>query len=112
MLGNDARRNFASYFSDPTSNRIAEFIDRPNWRKEFQADGDPVRYVLNAYDEEMRRAGYPSARQNYHRICAEGTSVLQYILTFYSKNPVGTKLWKECMKSLARLDTQQSFELN
>ena len=26
MLGNDARRNFANYFWDPTSNRIAEFM--------------------------------------------------------------------------------------
>jgi three-Cys-motif partner protein len=112
MLGNDARRNFANYFWDPTSNRIAEFIDRPNWREEFQADGKPVRYVLNAFDEGMQRAGYPSARQNLHRICAEGTSVLQYMLAFYSKNPVGTKLWMECMKSLAHLETQGILDLN
>jgi len=112
MLGNDARRNFANYFGDPASNRIAEFINRPNWREEFQDDGQPVRYVLNAFDEPMQQAGYPSARQNLHRICAEGTSVLQYMLAFYSKNPAGTTLWRECMKSLARLDTQGSLDLN
>ncbi len=112
MLGNDARRNFANYFSDPASNRIAEFIDRPNWREEFRDDGQPVRYVLNAFDEAMQEAGYPSARQNLHRICAEGTSVLQYMLAFYSKNPAGTTLWRECMKSLARLDTQGSLDLS
>ena len=112
MLGNDARRNFNRYFWDPTSTRIAEFIGRPHWREEFKTNGDPVRYVLTAFDEEMQRLGYPSAAgENLHRICADGTSVLQYMLAFYSKNPVGTKLWRECMRSLARHETQTSLEL-
>jgi three-Cys-motif partner protein len=110
MLGNDARRNFAKYFWDQSSTRIAEFIDRPNWRNEFPTDGDPVRYVLTTFDEAMQRVGYPTASQHLHRICADGTSVLQYMLAFYSKNPVGTRLWRECMRSLARRDTQGSFD--
>jgi len=111
MLGNDARRNFEDYFWDPTSNRIAEFVDRPDWREAYKQDGQPVRFVLRSFDEAMQRAGYPTARNKVHPIYANGTKVLQYMLAFYSKNPFGMELWQKCMKSLKRLDSQTSLEL-
>jgi len=111
MLGNDARRNFKAYFDDPTSNRIAELVNRPDWREAYRRDGKPVRFILNAFDEAMQRTGYPTARDTIHPIYADGTKVLQYMLAFYSKNPVGMKLWGECIKSLRRLESQQSFDL-
>lgn len=112
MLGNDARRNIADYFHDPDCNRIAEFVDRPDWREEFKKDGKIVRCALRLFDEAMQRAGYPSARGTVHPIYADGTRVLQYMLAFYSKNPRGTDLWKKNIKSLKRLDAQTHLEFD
>ena len=112
MLGTDARRNIADYFHDPECNRIADFVDRADWRDEFKKDGKIVRCALRLFDEAMQREGYPSASDAVLPIYAHGTKVLQYMLAFYSKNPVGRDLWQKSMRSLKRLDTQTQLEFD
>jgi hypothetical protein len=112
MLGNDARRNIAKYFHDPDCNRIAEFVDRADWREEFKKDGKIVRYALRLFDEGMQRTGYPSARDAVLPIYAHGTKVLQYMLAFYSKSPVGMTLWQKSMKSIKHLESQGHLDLD
>lgn len=112
MLGNDARRNLWDYFHDPDCNRIAEFVDRSDWRDEFRKDGKIVRCVLRLFDEAMQRVGYPQSKKDtILPIYAHGTKVLQYMLAFYSKSAVGMTLWRESIKSLTRLDPQTRLEL-
>ncbi|HEY6158210.1 MAG TPA: three-Cys-motif partner protein TcmP [Gemmatimonadales bacterium] len=109
MLGNDARRNFKQYFNDPNDNRIADLVDRPDWRADYRRDGKPVRFILNSFTEAMQRRGYPVVSPL--PIYAAGTKVLQYMLTYYSKDAFGLELWHKCIKSLRRLDSQgQLFE--
>jgi three-Cys-motif partner protein len=111
MLGNDARRNFDRYFRDPNSTRIADLTDCPSWRDEYKNDGRSLRFVLRKFDEAMQRVGYPgSTRDDLFPVYATGTKVLLYMLACYSKSPAGRTLWQNTLKSLARLDTQASFE--
>lgn len=111
MLGNDARRNLWNYFHDPDCTRIAEFVDRSDWRNEYKNDGKIVRCVLRLFDEAMQRVGYPSSKDTILPIYAHGTKVLQYVLAFYSKSPFGVQLWQENVKSLTRLHPQTQLEL-
>ena len=110
MLGFDARLNFRTYFGDSESTRIAEFIDCPNWRDEYRADGHPLRFLLRKFDEAMRRCGYPgSTRDDVVPVYADGKRVLLYDLVFYSKSEAGKALWKSTIASLSRLRAQPSF---
>lgn len=102
MLGRDVRTNLKQYHDDPTSTRIADFINCPDWRQDLAASRDKniVRFMLTKFDEAMVRLGYLSAEEHLrHQITAAGTGVLQYVLVFYSKNPLGQKFWRETMKS-------------
>lgn len=111
MLGWDARVNFRRYFLDPTSTRIADLIDCPNWRAEYRGGEDKhvVRFLLRKFDQAMVRIGYlPASDDLYHRVTAVGKGVLQYILVLYSQHPLGQKFWKD---TLAGAESQLRFDL-
>jgi three-Cys-motif partner protein len=106
MLGWDARVNFRQYRDDLTSSRIADLIDEPDWRRQFELSKDKnvVRFLLKKFDEAMVRLGYLSTlMDDVHPVKAAGTGVLQYTLVFYSKHPLGQKFWQS---TLARTDPQ------
>jgi three-Cys-motif partner protein len=111
MLGRDIRTNLTRYYKDPENDRIANLIDDPNWRESYDAatDKNIVRFILGAFDKAMVSIGYLSAdEQLRHQIPAAGTSVLQYVLVFYCKHPLGQRFWKNI---LANTGEQQSFDL-
>lgn len=98
MIGRDIRTNLQTYLTDDGSTRIADLIDCPGWREEYAASKDRniVRFVLNKFDEAMVRVGYLSGEEHLrHQIAAAGTSVLQYVLVFYSRNGLGQKFWHD-----------------
>lgn len=104
MLGVDARRNFASYYQDPASDRIGRFIDCLNWRTEYDQGHrrNVIHFLMEKFDDAMVRVGFPSATEDlFHPVTAAGTSVLQYVLAFYSKSELGKKLWRATRESLA-----------
>jgi three-Cys-motif partner protein len=100
MLGRDIRTNLERYYTDTTSTRVADLIDCPDWREQFDrsADRNIVRFVLAKFDEAMVRLRYLSAAEHLrHQINAAGTSVLQYVLVFYSKHQLGQQFWRTAM---------------
>jgi len=100
MVGWDARVNFRQYYNDLGSTRIADLIDCPDWRHDFRASHDRhvVRFLLRKFDDAMVRIGYlPAEDDHYHRVTAVGKGVLQYILVFYSKHPLGQQFWKDTL---------------
>ncbi|HXC24354.1 MAG TPA: three-Cys-motif partner protein TcmP [Gemmatimonadaceae bacterium] len=104
MLGVDGRRNFKQYLQDPSSTRIDDLIDCPDWRTQFAGshDRNVIRFLLRKFDEAMTRLGYLSTGEElYHPVNVHNMRVLQYILTFYSKSQVGQKFWRESRASLS-----------
>ena len=108
MLGVDARRNFNLYLTDESSTRIADLIDCPDWRGEYQTGANVIHFLLRQFDEAMQRLGYLSAADDAHVVRAAGMGVLQYVLAFYSKNELGRRFWRE---SRASLSPQLGFQL-
>ena len=103
MLGLDARRNLRSYLHDPTSTRVGDLIDSPDWRREFQDSGNRsiVKFILTRFDAAMSGLGYmPTTDDTRVSVYAAGTRVLQYILAFYTKSSLGQKLFKAARQSL------------
>ena len=80
---------------------IGNLIDCPAWRDEYMPSDRPVHFLLRKFDDAMQRIGYLSAAGQLHPVKIHGMSVLQYMLAFYSKNPVGVRLWKEGRDSLS-----------
>lgn len=104
MLGRDIRTNLRLYYGDPTSSRVADLIDCPDWRTEYASSGDQniVRFVLTKFDDAMVRLGYRSATEHLRRqISATGTAVLQYVLVFYSKSQLGQQFWQDILSTAA-----------
>jgi three-Cys-motif partner protein len=108
MLGVDGRRNFARYLADPTSTRIGDFIDCPDWRSQYTIGRSVIHFLLEKFDDAMQREGYLSAADDAHCVRVFGMGVLQYVLAFYSKNALGKHFWRETRASLS---PQLGFEL-
>lgn len=101
MLGVDARRNWQRYLSDPSSQRVGDFIDCPNWREEYQHKEKPIHFLLRRFDEAMQRLGYLSAAGDLQLVRISGMGVLQYVLALYSKDPMGRHFWRQTRSSLS-----------
>jgi three-Cys-motif partner protein len=101
MLGVDGRRNFARYLADPSSTRIGDLIDCPDWRNEYRMGGNVIHFVLRKFDQAMQGLGYLSAADDAHTVKIYGMGVVQYVLAFYSKHPLGQHFWKETRASLS-----------
>jgi three-Cys-motif partner protein len=101
MLGVDGRRNFQRYRTDPSSTRIGDLIDCPNWREQYDANHNVVHFVLKKFDEAMQSVGCLSAADDTHTIRIAGMGVLQYVLAFYSKNAIAKHFWRETRSSLS-----------
>jgi len=111
MLGRDARTNFRRYRDDESSTRIGDLVDCPDWRERYAraADKNVIRFLLSLFDEAMVRMGFlPATENSYHSVNASGTGVLQYVLAFYSKHPLGRKFWQD---TLAGSTDQVSMDL-
>ena len=47
----------------------------------------------------MAGLGYLRPQDRHHRrITAEGTNVLQYVLAYYSRHPLGQRFWEETLR--------------
>jgi three-Cys-motif partner protein len=102
MLGRDIRTNLERYYRDQASTRVADLIDCPDWREQFDraTDRNIVRFVLSKFDEAMVRLKYLSAAEHLRQqINAAGTGVLQYVLVFYSKHRLGQQFWRTAIGS-------------
>jgi three-Cys-motif partner protein len=110
MLGRDARTNFARYYQDPTSTRIAELIDCPTWRDEYRNSPESVvRFLLRKFNDAMTALGYkPTKDDLVHQVKIAGKNVFLYSLVLYSKHDLGQTLWRE---TLTRTDPQLGFGL-
>lgn len=101
MLGVDARRNLRGYY-DPTSTRIADCFDCPDWRDEHpKGSRGVVKFLSRKFDEAMGRLGYLTAKDAHHPVTVHGMGVLQYFLAFYSKDQLGLRFWQDCRKELS-----------
>ena len=66
-------------------------------------------FLLRKCDQAMTRLGYPSTPPaESHSIRVEGKNAFLYSLVFYSKDPLGQKLWKAARKAI---NLQYGFEL-
>jgi len=106
MLGVDARRNFSTYMNDISSTRIDDLIDCRTWREEFasrhaEKRTNRILFLLGKFDQAMQRVGYLSAAGDAHWVKIDGMGVMQYVLAFYSKDPVGQKFWRQTRASLS-----------
>ncbi len=106
-LGHDVRRNFRTYYHDRSDTRIADLLDCPNWREEYEASGkNIVRFVLEKFGDNMVELGYqPPKPQHYHPVKVGG--VLLYFIVFYSKHPVGQAFWDS---TLVNVDPQLELQ--
>ncbi|MBI1798027.1 MAG: three-Cys-motif partner protein TcmP [Candidatus Eisenbacteria bacterium] len=99
-LGVDALRNFRQYYLDRADSRIADLIDCPEWRNEYDksAERSVVRFLLARFDEAMKRLGYRSAQpKHHHPVKIQGRGAMQYILVLYSKHRLGQKFWESTL---------------
>lgn len=102
MLGVDWRRNLSTYLRDEQSTRIDELIDCSTWRAEYtQQPSNKIHFLLRKFDEAMQRLGYLPAAQDAHTVNVFGKGVLQYVLAFYSRNPLGKQFWQDTRNSLS-----------
>lgn len=99
MLGRDVRTNFRLYFEDDANTRIADLIDRPEWRSEFRRQShSPVRFLLEKFDEAMVGLGYHSSRDDLiHQVRVSGKNVFLYSLVFYSRHHIAQGFWRETL---------------
>ena len=106
MLGRDIRTNFRRYLDDPSDTRVARLVDDPLWREEWLAErrrpAELLPFLHRKFDLAMTRLGYrPSPPSEIHPIRVEGKNVFLYSLVFYSKHPLGPKLWKAAREAIA-----------
>ncbi len=102
MLGLDARTNFRRYLEDPTDRRIADLIDEPDWRAEWQRaqDKNVIRFLLRRFDEAMATMGYrPTTPDLMHHVRIPRKNVMIYTLVFYTRHELGEHLWRAALKS-------------
>jgi len=103
MLGLDIRINFRRYLEDPGNDRIGALIDCPHWRTEWAASGrphrQPIRFLLDKFDQAMRGLGYDAGTPQSIRVTGKGA--LLYFLVFYSRNPLGVKFWEDARRRVS-----------
>lgn len=104
-LGMDIARNLRNvYFTYRTNTRIADLIDDPHWRSEYEScGGSIVRFVLNKFNSRMTGLGYlqPDPKTQYV-VRADGRRGMLYILAYYSKHPLGHKYWGHAITGSSR----------
>jgi three-Cys-motif partner protein len=101
MLGVDGRRNFKRYLQDESNTRIGDFVGHREWRSDYRAGSNVIHFLIRRFDLGMQRLGYLSAVDDAHVVKIQGMGVLQYVLAFYSKSPLGQHFWKESRSSLS-----------
>lgn len=99
MLGRDVRTNFRRYLEDAEDTRIANLIDDPDWRTEWEAGGyrrrDLMRFILRKFDDAMSRIGYQRRRPDEaHPIRLLEKNVFLYYLVLYSRDPLARRFWE------------------
>jgi three-Cys-motif partner protein len=111
MLGIDARRNLRAYLDDESSTVVADFIDCADWRQQFRAQRQSILvFLASKFDEAMESLGYlPPSDACRVVIKPTGKNVPLYVLAFYSKHPLGQKLWKAALGSIS---AQAELELD
>jgi three-Cys-motif partner protein len=103
MLGNDARRNQRQYLDDERSTVVADFIGSPDWRREFREGNDRsiLRFLGRKFDDAMVSLGYLRPTQACRIVVKPaGKNVPLYVLAFYTKAPLGQRLFTAARDSL------------
>jgi three-Cys-motif partner protein len=100
-LAHDIRRNLPLY-REPGNTIIEHLIDCPTWRAEFaqfDARGKKIeQFILEKYGEAMKRLRYlRDDLTEHHPVKVTGKGVRLYYLVFFSRHPLGKKLWKAAL---------------
>jgi three-Cys-motif partner protein len=110
--GYDANRNFERYYLNPNNVKIQEFLGMDNWREGWEKAklrGENFDlFLTNAYGENMKALKYKyDGIEKTVQVRSSEKNLNLYRLAFFSRNPVGLKLWKEAKKYS---DPQESFK--
>lgn len=96
-FGMDANRNF-KYYIDNQNSKISNFIDDQDWRNKFNGrKSDFIKFLSNAYDENMMKLGYKKPAKK-EQIRSNDKNLPLYHLAFYSKNNLGNQFWNKIRK--------------
>ncbi|MBL7129240.1 MAG: three-Cys-motif partner protein TcmP [Ignavibacteria bacterium] len=100
-FGMDARRNF-NYYLKENNTRIEELVNYKTWRKKFtenynQTNSDFVKFIADEFNARMQEIGYTEPEE-FQSIRSTIKNLPLYHLAFYSKDPLGNKLWKQVKK--------------
>lgn len=96
--GMAATRNETNYVN-PSNNTIAEFLNDPDWRKDYIGvvdigDLSFTQFLASKYKANMERIGYTKSSDFYVvRLKTKGMNVKLYHLAFFSKHSLGNKFW-------------------
>ena len=110
--GYDANRNLERYYLNPNNVKIQEFLGMDNWREEWEKaklKGESFDlFFTNAYGENMKVLKYIyDGIEKTVQIRSSEKNLNLYRLAFFSRSPVGLKLWKEAKKYS---DPQEAFK--
>ncbi|MCF8448686.1 MAG: three-Cys-motif partner protein TcmP [Taibaiella sp.] len=96
----DANRNLV-YYIDEESDKIDKFIGNKNWREPFLnaevSKKDFIKYLAEAYDNNMRSIGY-KVNPNLKFKIENTVNTPIYYLAFYSKSDVGNDFYTKVEK--------------
>ena len=100
--GMDARRN-VSYYMNPDSRKVDEFIGRSNWRGEWpkaEIKGDNFGlFVIKQFCTSMAEIGYKyTTAEDSVDIRFPEKNFSLYRLAFFSKHPLAHKFWGDVKK--------------
>lgn len=93
----DGKRNKARYL-DTGNNIIAELLGDPEWRSRYwsnQREPDFGLFLISEFMQKLNTIGYLKNDLNeVATINAKGKGVRLYNLTFFTRNELGKKFWK------------------
>jgi hypothetical protein len=98
---------------DESDTRIAKLIDYPAWRDDWHSRGlrskDLIPFLIDKFDGAMVRLGYLGETPEERKpVRVHGKGVLLYHLLFYSRDPLGKKLFQAAKTAT---DPQMKLEI-
>jgi three-Cys-motif partner protein len=107
--GMDGNRNVKAYLEEVNAN-IERFLGNKNWRQDWNAFSKRRNsfsdFMIHSFCQSMVGLKYLDSEQHLKKIVLPVKNVLLYHLTFFSRDEMGLKFWKQ---SLKYSDQQTSF---
>jgi three-Cys-motif partner protein len=98
----DANRNLSLYLAEHNT-ALDDFLGSADWRREWEEAQEQREkfpwFLVDTFGRQMAKEGYIyHGRQETVPIRFDEKNVPLYVLMFFSRNPLGTKFWKQAMK--------------